>query len=152
MHLIGIVLLALGAFAFVWAWGMWGPGPSTPDSPKSGSRQAEQTYSVRGEVFELPDPSNPRTAFRVHHEAIDNWVGSSGKVIGMNAMTMEFEPGPGVSLKGLNPGTKIRMTFDVWWEGTPPLRYPRHIVTAIEVLPPETALEFRAAKPPASAP
>ncbi|MGD9689927.1 MAG: copper-binding protein [Phycisphaerales bacterium] len=120
------------------------PTAATP----ADQNQAMQVYTVRGEVFELPDPANPRSAFRVRHEAIDNWMGSKGEIVGMSAMTMEFEPGPGVSLDGLTPGTKVAMTFEVWWEGQPPLRYPRHRITRLEKLPAETELEFRAARPP----
>ncbi len=118
------------------------PPPRTPD----------HTYTVRGEVIELPD-GRPQSAFRVKHEAIDNFADGTGKIVGMGAMVMEFplppQPhGPEINSANLKRSDKVEITFAVWWKGEPPIRYPDYLVTALKRLPADTALEFRPAKPP----
>jgi len=103
------------------------------------------TYTVRGIVVELPDPGNPRSAFRVRHEAIDEFKSIDGR-LGMGAMTMEFRADGGV-LNGLVPGDKIEMVFQTWPTGEAPMRYLDNKVTRIRKLPQDTELEFRAARP-----
>ena len=103
-----------------------------------------ETYTVRGEVLELPQKGKPQREFKVHHEAIDTFVGSDGKVVGMNAMTMAFPPGDGVSISDLALGDKIELTFSVW-------RTDKSLdwfATKIVKLPADTALIFGKAKKP----
>lgn len=105
---------------------------------------ASETYTVRGEVFELPEKGKPQREFKVHHEAIDNFVDSEGKVVGMNAMTMAFPPGDGVSISDLSLGDKIELTFSVW-------RTDKSLdwfATKIVKLPADTQLTFGKAKKP----
>ncbi len=103
-----------------------------PTSPPSA------TYVVRGEVVSLPITGKPQTELIVKHEAIDDFKDRDGKVVGMNAMEMEFPPAKGVDVRDLKVGEKVAVTFSVWWTQTPPW-----LATKIERLPPETQLEFR---------
>jgi len=126
--------------------------PAAPSQAKTPGREPpartpDATYTVRGEVETLPTAGDKRTEFRVHHEAIDDFKNSSGKVVGMNAMTMDFPPAKGVDLSNLKKGDKVSLTFSVWWGGSPPW-----LLMKIEKLPGDTKLVFRQAKPPADTP
>ena len=103
-----------------------------------------ETYSVRGRIIELPEPGKPQREFKVHHEAIDGFVGADGKVVGMSAMTMAFPPGPGVTLSGLAIGDIVSLTFDVRRSNG---RFDWH-ATRIEKLAADTQLEFRKSRKP----
>ena len=115
--LLGLVLMA--------ACGP-GAGPSPPP----------RTYTVRGEVVELP--AVPGGDLVLHHEAIDSLQGVDGRVWGMDAMVMPFSVGAGVSLDGLQVGDKVAITLRVDWLGDRP-----HVITGLQRLPPETELVFR---------
>jgi Cu/Ag efflux protein CusF len=107
-------------------------------------RQSGRDYTVRGQVRQLPDPANPAAGqFFVSHEAIDDWAGRDGKVVGMDPMMMSFEVAEGVSLEGLQRGDVIEFTLHVDWRSGTPVE-----ITAIRRLPPGTKLVFREAKPP----
>ncbi|MCA9278639.1 MAG: copper-binding protein [Phycisphaeraceae bacterium] len=103
--------------------------------------QDEYTYTVRGEIDQMPSADAPMSAFRVHHEAIHNFVNSKGDMKGMNSMTMEFPLGEHVSLDGFVVGDKVSMDFTVTRE---PWGY---FVTKLEKLPTETELVFGKADP-----
>jgi len=107
------------------------PPTTTPDA----------TYVVRGEVMSLPLKSLPATELKVKHEAIDDFKDREGKVVGMSAMVMEFPPAKGVDVSTLNVGDKVSVTFSVWWTQSPPW-----LAMKVELLAPETALEFRKKK------
>lgn len=107
-------------------------------------QQSGRDYTVRGQVRQLPRPANPAAGgFFVSHEAIDDWVGRDGKVVGMDPMMMSFEVAEGVSLEGLQRGDMIEFTLHVDWRASTPVE-----ITAIRKLPPGTKLVFREAKPP----
>lgn len=111
---------------------------------KQEKQSSGRDYTVRGQVRQLPDPANPAAGqFFVSHEAIDDWVGREGKIVGMDPMTMSFEVAEGVSLEGLQRGDVIEFTLHVDWKASPPVE-----ITAIRKLPPGTRLVFREAKPP----
>jgi hypothetical protein len=57
-------------------------------------------------------------------------------------MVMEFPPLKGVDVSQLKVGDKVEIEFSVWWTQLPPWA-----ATKITVLPPETELEFRRARP-----
>ena len=73
------------------------PGCPRTEKPAAAT-PPEAVYTVRGRIESLPDPSKPASDFRVHHEAIDNFVGLSGK-LGMDSMPMSFPLAKGVSLE-----------------------------------------------------
>lgn len=111
----------------------------------------DQIYTTRGVIRALKDPSNPASELSIQHERIPEFVNGAGEVSGMASMTMPFPTlAPGVSLDGIALGDKVRFTFGVTWNQGVSARYPTWTITAIEKLPPETELVFRA--PPAPAP
>lgn len=132
--------LLLAGPGFLPACGKSEPAASAPAKP-------DQVYSVRAKIDELPQPGRPQSEFRLHHEAIDQFVDGSGKVVGMSSMVMGFALDKSVSAEGLKPGDFVQLEFAVWWKGQPPLRYPDYKVTKLTKLPADTKLEFRAAVP-----
>lgn len=95
------------------------------------------TYTTRGRIVSLPEPGNPASEFRVHHEAIDDFRHADDSPAPMKSMTMPYPLGPGVSLEDLAVGDVVEFTFDVQWEPSPGMG-----VTAIKKLPAETELLF----------
>lgn len=97
-------------------------------------------YTVRAQVVQPPDA---KTGLYIYHEAIDDWVGRSGKVEGMDTMAMPFPVAQGVPLEGIQANDKVEVKLHVNWESDRPVE-----ITEVRKLPPDTKLEFRAAKPP----
>lgn len=120
----GVVLLALGC-------GHGGPSGSTG-----------RDYTVRAQVVQTPDPSKPAGGLYIFHEALDDWVGRSGQVEGMDSMAMPFPVAPGAELKGIQANDKVTVTLHVDWEAERPVE-----ITQVRKLSPATRLVFRAAKP-----
>ncbi|HJX29499.1 MAG TPA: copper-binding protein [Thermoanaerobaculia bacterium] len=102
-----------------------------------GDEASGQHYTVRGQVKQLPDSRNPGTGLYVTHEAIDDWVGRSGEVEGMDSMTMPFPVDADVSLEGIEPNDAIEFELHVDWEADLPIE-----ITSIRELPPGTRLVF----------
>lgn len=100
-------------------------------------------YTVRGQVRQLPDPATPGSGLYISHEAIDEWVGRSGEVEGMDPMIMPFEVADGVSLEGIAVADVIEFTLHVDWDADTPVE-----ITRIRELPAGTKLVFREARPP----
>lgn len=113
------------------------PGCSGRSDATSG-----QHYTVRGQVKQLPDPRNPATGLYLTHEAIDNWVGRSGEIEGMDSMTMPFQVDEDVSLDGIAPNDLVEFDLHVDWEADLPVE-----ITGIRELPPDTRLVFGSANP-----
>jgi hypothetical protein len=118
-----------------------GCGDRGRDRPAEGAAGLRR-YTVRGEVVQLPPPAAGVRRAVVRHEAIDGFVDGTGATVGMAAMTMPFDVAPTVALDGVRAGDKVEMTLAVGWS-PPVLR-----IDALRKLPPDTALEFRAARPP----
>jgi Cu/Ag efflux protein CusF len=119
------------------------PGPT---SGSAGAADGLRRYTVRAELVRLPDPAAPRREVALRHEAIDDFADAGGKVVGMGSMVMPFELAPGVQLDGAAVGDEVEVRFAVGWS-PPVLR-----VEQLRRLPAGTALEFRAARPPAGRP
>jgi hypothetical protein len=106
----------------------------------------DQSYTIRAQVTALPDP--PKQALRLHHEAIPTFVGSSGKVEGMEEMEMEFPfLAPSASLKGIAPNDLVEATMEIRWKAE-----PRFVLTSIRKLPPGTVLNISPEGKPEQAP
>jgi hypothetical protein len=99
-----------------------------------------RVYTVRGEVVAPPSPVAAGTQVLVRHEAIDDFVDATGKVVGMDAMVMPFDVAPPVAAKGLAVGDKVEIRFTMDWKG------PRLRIDRIERLPPGTVLRFGPAR------
>lgn len=123
------------------ALGLSSCGPSSPPPSARDSQPAQPlaTYSVRGVVIALPDPSRKGSPdLEFHHEAIPQLKDRDGNVVGMGEMTMPFPLADGVSLEGVKVGDKLDVTFVVDWS-----RAPVHRITAWKMLPDETELDFK---------
>jgi hypothetical protein len=112
----------------------------------SGKEESGRTYTVRGQVTQLPDPSNPGTGLYLNHEAIDDFVSRDGEMVGMDPMTMSFLVDEEVPLEGIGVGDVVEIKLHVDWgaETTPGIAE----IVEIRELPPGTKLVYRAAKPP----
>jgi hypothetical protein len=111
---------------------------ASADAPSS----KVQRYTLRAEVTGLP--AGPGTFLMLRHEAIDDFVGDSGAVVGMDSMVMPFPVANKVSLDGLAVGDKIEATLVVDWE------QPYFELERIQKLPQATVLHFGKARPTAS--
>jgi hypothetical protein len=98
-------------------------------------------YTVRAQVVKPPE--NPAEGLYLYHEPIDDWMGRSGKVEGMDPMAMPFPVSKDVPLQGLAANDKVEVTIHVNWEADSPVEIIR-----LRKLPPDTKLVFREAKPP----
>jgi Cu/Ag efflux protein CusF len=96
---------------------------------------ADSTYSVRGQVVELP--ASARGELTVHHEDVPDFRDRDGKPSHMDSMAMPFALAPGLPMSGIEPGDKVAMTFEVRWTAQPALR-----ITKLEELPADTALDL----------
>lgn len=119
-----------------------GCGGSEPAPEPEAAEPPDQTYTLRGEVVGLPQQDEEPRQLRVHHESLPDFVGFEGEVVGMASMTMPFPLADSIDLEGVEEGDKVEMTFEVRWEGSPPLR-----VVELEELPPDTELRFDGAEP-----
>lgn len=92
-------------------------------------------YTVRGEVMQVDDAPSGRSLL-VHHEAVPDFVDSSGARVGMASMTMQFQVGPAARADDVKPGDRIRMRFAMDW------RANAMEIESIEPLPAGTELVF----------
>lgn len=120
---LALAVLAAGACA---------PAAETPAAAEA---SAIQRYEVRGVVGGLPSASVP--AISIRHEAVPEFVGFEGEVVGMDSMSMPFPLADGVDLAGIEPGDKVAFTLEIEWEDDVPYRISR-----IEELPPDTELDL----------
>lgn len=120
-----------------------GGGPESDRAGGEGEPPPDQTYTVRGQVVALPARDTPGRNLRVRHEAVPDFVGVEGEVVGMASMTMPFPLAEGVSLEDVEVGDTVEMTFEVRWDGSEPLR-----VVELRELPPGTTLDFEVPREP----
>lgn len=109
-------------------------------SPQGGQETSatDQVYTARGEVKSVPDGSGGAgNHLRIHHEALPDFVGYDGEVVGMASMTMPFPAADDVEIGDLEVGDKIEFTFEMDWDGS-----PAYQIVEIRRLPPDTELDF----------
>jgi hypothetical protein len=108
-----------------------GGSPSSTATP-----EVSHTYQVRGVVVEiLPD------ALMIHHQAIDNYIGPHGQVVGMDPMVMRFQLAPALHTDDFH----LKDVLDFSFEDRP--QGQGFVIVEAHRLPPGTALDFRAARP-----
>lgn len=84
-------------------------------------------------------PDSPASTFKIHHEAIPNFVNGKGEVVGMNSHPMDFpNVADGIDIASLEVGRPVRFTFDVTWGESA----PTWVITELEVLPDDTRFAF----------
>ncbi len=110
-----------------------GSSEPTVDAP------APATYHLRGVIRQVRELGDSKTQLYVRHEAIPDFVGIEGDVVGMKSMTMPFAVAKSVDLTGIEPGSKVYFELSVDWNRSEPGR-----ITAIETLPEDTVLTFDA--------
>ena len=93
-------------FALVSAVVACAPREQAPAAPP-------QRYEVRGEIVGLPSVGSREVMMK--HEAIPGFRDDTGKVVGMEGMTMPFTLAEGVSTDGLAPGDAVVFTLEVDW-------------------------------------
>ncbi len=105
-------------------------------APRHHSSAKAQTYTIRGQVVQVPAAGNPGSELLIHHQAIPGFVDKSGQVVGMESMTMDFTPAKGLSLSALKPGDKIEFVLSVDWPND------NIVITNITKLPETAPLDF----------
>jgi hypothetical protein len=103
-------------------------------------RSQGRDYTVRAQVVQPPDPV---IGLYLYHEAIDDWMGRSGEVEGMDPMAMPFPVAKGIPLGEIQANDKVEVTLHVDWDAETAVQ-----ITRVRELPPDTKLVFREAKPP----
>jgi len=119
---------------------------SSTSAPAAGQATVRR-YTVRGAIERLPDPKGPIREMMLHHEAIDDFVDTSGQVVGMDSMVMPFPVAASVSLDGLAVGDEVEVVFAIDWSRS------SFQVERLGKLPKGTPLQFGKAHPgPARSP
>lgn len=113
-----------------------GDRSAPPAAPPDGS------YTVRGEIVQLPRAGGREIMIR--HEAVPDLRDASGKVVGMESMTMSFPLAPDVDPAALAVGERISFTLEVRWNAADAV-----LVRNVVPLPAGTRLAF---DPPADSP
>jgi hypothetical protein len=141
--LISVLILAL-ALASAAMLPACAPAPPEIIAHVPPTRTPDATYTVRARVVQLP---GARRDIIAYHEPIDNFKNQSGEVVGMNSMKMDFPIAKGLEdeARSLILGSKIEMTFSVWWGNT-----PLYITTDIKPLPADTEIREGRANPAAA--
>ncbi|MBU6413958.1 MAG: copper-binding protein [Planctomycetes bacterium] len=133
----------MGVVLFAMACGLTAYGPMTgceskPPTPANTGFASPDRYTTRGVIVELPDAKrvgNPD--LMIQHERIADFKDSSGKVVGMNSMIMDFPLAPGLSIAGLAKGDKVEVVMEVDWSQLPP-----HRAASIKKIDAATVLDF----------
>ena len=112
-------------------------GGGTSRQSREATEGPVQSYTVRGEVVAVPGGGGPTDQLRIRHEAIPDFVGIDGDVVGMSSMTMPFPTADSVDVASLAPGDKVELTLEVRWQGSPPYQ-----ISQLHKLPPDTQLDF----------
>ena len=106
-----------------------------PQSPASTS-EAFHAYKVRGVVVEV----TPK-GLTIHHQAIDDYIGPEGQVVGMDPMAMRFHLSPELRADDFQVQDVLEFRFEDRSHGQ------GRVIVEAQKLPPGTALDFRAAHP-----
>lgn len=85
----------------------------------------EHSYTVAAEIIRISAPNAPRREILLQHEAVPEFVDQNGNRVGMAAMTMPFPVAASVNLPDFQPTDKVRATFVVRFQGSPPYEVTR---------------------------
>ena len=125
------LLLAAGSIG----QGCGGSATPEPEAPPPAN------YEVRGVVRQIREVAEGKTQLSILHEAIPDFVGIKGDVVGMKSMTMPFTVAESVDLTGIEPGARVRFELSVDWDRTDPA-----LITSLGLLPPNTVLGFESSE------
>ena len=110
-----------------------------------------QSYTVRGEITQLPEAGPPPKELKIRHEHIPDFIGKSGEVFvntdgtpGMRAMNMGFPYlATNVALNDFATGDKVEFEFLVRWETDQSGdRTPTWRIGAMTKLPADTEISY----------
>ena len=125
---IGTLMLLVGVSGWLGCGKEPEPVPKAPE-PK--------VYTVRGVVRQIRPAIDGRTQLSILHEAIPDFVGINGDVVGMKSMTMPFAVADQIDLDDFGPGSRVEFQLSVDWDRVEP-----GLITAIELLPDDVLLSF----------
>jgi hypothetical protein len=113
-------------------------GGCTPSAPPEGApaSPSSRRYTVRAEVVRLPEPGAPLRELVLRHEAIPDFVGQEGRVVGMEAMVMPLEVARSLPLDGVRIGDKVEIVLEVDWAR------PSYRVVQLRLLSSSTVLDL----------
>jgi hypothetical protein len=94
-------------------------------------------YTVRGVVRQIRPAIDGKTQLSILHEAIPDFVGINGDVVGMKSMTMPFAVADHIDLGPYGPGSRVEIQLSVDWDRVEP-----GLIMAIEPLPDDVLLSF----------
>ena len=103
-----------------------------------GCSDGGSAYVTRGVITALPATGDPFSQLIIQHEAIPEFVGQNGEVVGMETMKMPFPVDEAVDLSSYAIGDPVAFTFVVTWDGVD----SGWVLTEIEKLPDGTALNL----------
>jgi Cu/Ag efflux protein CusF len=109
---------------------------SVPSKSSASQQGTTYTYHLRGIIKGLPQPGQLPQSLTIKVGPIAHWVGLSGKVEPMMAMTMPYQLAHGVTLNGITTGDKVAFTYQVNWTAD------RMVITQIKPLPTNTVINF----------
>ena len=135
-----VAALALGGSVATLLAGCKESAPSKSQATQQSPAIKTVSYTVRGEIEELPSADDPAADFRVHHESMPHYQRPDG-TLGMNSMIMPFPPAQSLSLEGLTVGEKIELTFEVDYDASTNAVIAFR-ATKVTNLPADTALDF----------
>lgn len=125
----GLVVVGLGMFA-------------CEAEQHDAAASPDARYTTQGRVAMVPSPESPASEFKIHHEAIPNFVNGKGEVVGMGSHPMPFpRVAEGIDTASLSVGEPVRFTFEVTWSDT---GVPTWVITELERLPEGTTFAFEA--------
>jgi hypothetical protein len=148
-RLLAVTLLAL--FATLPACDNSAEAPPAIDLTDPANYTEGQSYTVRGEITQLPDAGPPPAELKIRHEHIPDFIGKTGEVFvnsdgtpGMRAMNMGFPYlAPTVALDEYTVGDKVEFTFLVRWDTDPyGERTPTWLIGAMTKLPADTEISY----------
>ncbi|MHB1157039.1 MAG: copper-binding protein [Phycisphaerales bacterium] len=116
MNVMPVMLAAMVMMAGVIGCSDRSPPPPAPGTAPASKSASARSYTVRGEIVQLPGAGSVDAQMLIRHEAIPDFEDDQGKVVGMMSMTMPFPVGENVSLEGLKVGDAIRFTFELNWK------------------------------------
>jgi len=109
---------------------------SVPSGASADRQGITYTYHLRGIIKAMPQGGQLPESLSIKVGPITHWVGMSGKVEPMMAMTMPYQLAHGVSLHGIAAGDKVAFTYEVNWIAD------RMVITQIKKLPAHTVINF----------
>ena len=125
-----VTWLVLFALSSLWQ-ACGGPADSGAEGPDPA------VYNVRGVIRQIRQVGDGKTQLSILHEAIPDFVGIKGDVVGMKSMTMAFTVADSVDLTDIELGSRLKIELSVDWHRTEP-----GLITAIELLPEDAVLSF----------